>query len=230
MMSLTILLAEDDPNLAFMVANGLEDEGFSVFTIVNGNELNDRMQSILPDIAILDINLEGDTDGFEIAKEIRKKNPTLPLIFATGRTYYQDIRKGHQFGNVEYVKKPYSVKELVLYINKLTNKKPDISLREHSIGHFTFIPEEQVLLLDDERISLKKQEVLLLAVLSTHIDTVVNKKTLIDTIWNEKDYTTKENSLNNLLNSLRIKLSIDKTIEIITIPKTGYKLRQIATA
>ena len=224
MMSLTILLAEDDPNFAFMVANGLEDEGFSVFTIANGNELNDRMQSILPDIVILDVNLEGDMDGFEIATEIRKKNPTLPLIFATGCTYYQDIKKGHQFGNVEYVKKPYSVKELMLYIDKLTNKQPDISLRKHSIGCFTFIPEELVLLLDDKRISLKKQEVLLLSILSNHINTVVNKKTLISAIWEEKDYMIKENSLNNLLNSLRTKLSIDKTIEIITIPKMGYKL------
>ena len=226
-MGFNILLAEDDWILAGALAERLTDEGFSIFPIANGNQLDGIMQSVSLDMAILDLTLKGESDGFEVARKIRQKIPGIPLIFATGRTEYEDQKEGYLFGNVDFIKKPYTPQELILRICELKNQQPTnfiAQLKEFRFGNFIFIPDELVLLVENKRIPLKGQECVLLQTLLTEPNVVVKKEVLVNTIWGEEDYKGRENSLNNLLNSLRSKIQQDKNVTIVTIPRVGYKL------
>src|ERR1035437_7370232 len=116
-----ILLIEDDANLAFMVTDGLESEGFNVFHMTNGEDLIDTMDEFVahpPDIILLDVNLKGKMNGFERSKKIRQRSQ-VPIIFTTSRTQIDDIQEGFTAGNVHYLKKPFGIRELVLRINEL---------------------------------------------------------------------------------------------------------------
>jgi Response regulators consisting of a CheY-like receiver domain and a winged-helix DNA-binding domain len=221
---MNILLAEDDSSLLFMLKDGLQDEGFQVFSITEMPGLDGVLNGVTPDIAVLDVDLGSGSDGFQIARKLRIRYPSLPVIFASARTCDADLTTGFKFGNVDYVKKPYSIPELLLHIHELMSRQLP-SKKIFQLGRYNFLPDELLLVHQQEQIKLKKQESELLCLLSVHINRAIKKELLIETLWG-KDVSLKEkdNSINNLLNSLRGKLSKDETITILTIPKTGYKL------
>ena len=119
-----ILLIEDDANLAFMLKDGLESEGFNVFHITNAEEVVETMDDFMlhvPDLILLDVNLKGAIDGFELSKKIRQKSQ-IPIIFTTARTQIEDLQQGFSIGNVDYMKKPFGIRELVLHINEMISR------------------------------------------------------------------------------------------------------------
>jgi len=230
-----ILLIEDDTNLAFMMIDGLEREGFKVHHITSGEELLAGMPEfnlLPPDIILLDVNLNGTMNGFEISNRIRDRSQ-VPIIFTTARTQIEDIQQGFKVGNVDYLKKPFGIRELILRINELLSRQvrsTENSSHNHKndktyqLGNYHFLTDECILLFANEKIHLPKNECTFLKLLCENIDQVVIKNDILSSIWLDEDLKQKEPSMNNILSSLRSKLSRDKCIEIQTIPKTGYKL------
>jgi len=223
-----ILLIEDDANLAFMVTDGLESEGFDVFHMNNGEDLIDAMDEFIahpPDIILLDVNLKGKMNGFELSKKIRQRSQ-VPIIFTTSRTQIEDIQEGFKTGNVDYLKKPFGIRELVLRINELLSRNPVSTSQEKlfHIGSFVFSPATHCLQQADEKNHLQKNECAVLKMLCENIGKVVTKTNILESVWQDEDLKQKEASLHNILSSLRNKLSNDKNIVIDTIPKVGWKL------
>lgn len=220
-----ILLAEDDNNLSFMLVDGLESEGFEVLHVPDGKSAVDNTATFKPDILLLDVNLEGAMTGFEASKTIRL-NSQVPVIFITARTQIDDLQEGYKIGNVDYLKKPFGIRELVLRINELlarTNFKSQ-SDKPKRIGNYLFSADERYLQLAVEKIRLQKNEAAVLALLFDNQGKVTTKKEILESVWDDSDLKGKEASLNNILSSLRAKLKSDKRVSIETIPKTGYKL------
>lgn len=220
-----VLLIEDDVNLAFMTIDGLESEGFQVSHLTKGEEVMTAIKKYQPDIVLLDVNLKGAMNGFEVSKKIRQTS-RIPIIFTTSRAQIDDVQEGFGIGNVDYLKKPFGIRELILRINELLSRNPGISDSEKTylIGNFLFSPTDHSLLMYEERNHLNKNESTVLTLLCENKGKVIAKKTILETVWHDEDTKHKEASLNNILSSLRSKLSKDNQIEIETIPKIGYRL------
>ncbi|ADQ80888.1 two component transcriptional regulator, winged helix family [Paludibacter propionicigenes WB4] len=224
-MKTKVLLVEDDANLAFMLTDGLEAEGFEVQHVDEGEKVLQTMTRFCPCIILLDVNLKGVMNGFETGAKIRQ-TAQLPIIFITSRTQAEDLQTGFQLGNVDYLKKPFGMRELVLRINELLqrNERKTICDEVSRIGNYLFSASEQSLQLETEKIHLPKNECAVLNMLFKNRGRVLSKKEILETVWNEPDLKSKEPSLNNILFSLRSKLSNDSAISIETIPKVGWKL------
>jgi len=224
-MKTKLLLVEDDANLAFMLTDGLEGEGFEVLHLDEGEKVLKTLASFRPAMVLLDVNLKGVMTGFETGGKIRQISQ-LPIIFITARTQVEDLQAGFQLGNVDYMKKPFGVRELVLRINELLSrnelktKKTEIN----RIGNYLFSVTEQSLQLETEKISLQKNECAVLNLLFKNQDKVLSKKDLLEHVWSGPDLKSKEASLNNILSSLRLKLGNDSRVSIDSIYKVGWKL------
>lgn len=223
-----ILLIEDDTNLAFMLIDGLESEGYEVLHKLRGEEALEAFTEYQPDILLLDVNLKGEMTGFDVSKLIRKKSD-IPVIFTTSRAQYEDMQEGFQIGNVDYLKKPYSIRELNLRIFALLSRYKEMESVKQAgsdriqLANYVFSPTEQTLQ-NIDTIHLQKNESDVLTYLCKNIDKVVTKKELLEEIWGGNEIQLREASLYNVLFSLRTKLSGDPSINIQTIPKMGYKL------
>jgi len=220
-----ILFVEDDANLAFMLTDGLESEGFTVAHYSDGITALNAITEFKPNIILLDVNLNGSMNGFETAKKIRLNHQT-PVIFTTSRTQIEDIQEGFSIGNVDYLKKPFGIRELVLRINELLsrNSQSTPTVQNYKIGLYTFNPSEQNLQINNDRIRLQKNECAVLILLAANAGNVVNKVQILETVWDEPDYKQKEASLHNIMSSLRTMLNKDQNVAVETIPKVGWKL------
>ncbi|MEI7676401.1 MAG: response regulator transcription factor [Bacteroidales bacterium] len=223
-----ILLIEDDDNLAFMLTDGLESDGFEVFHFTRGEDAVGAFAYHQPNIVLLDVNLKGVMTGFDVSKEIRKISD-IPIIFTTSRAQFEDLQEGFKVGNVDYLKKPYSIRELGLRITALLSRYEDIEKAKQDrsdtiqLANYVFSPTEQTLQ-NIDTIYLQKNESEVLAYLCKNLDRVVSKKEILEDVWGEKEVQLREASLYNILFALRNKLSGDPTVSIQTIPKMGYKL------
>src|SRR6188474_1497320 len=113
-----VLYVEDEEVLASLVEDHLERNGFEVCWTPNGSEAEMLFQQKKPDLCILDIMLPGKS-GFEIGKEIRKAYNAIPIIFLTARSESKDVVEGFKSGGNDYLKKPFSLEELIVRINNL---------------------------------------------------------------------------------------------------------------
>lgn len=221
-----ILLVEDDSNLAFMLTDGLEGEEFEVLHFVEGEKAIKVLSDFDPDIVLLDVNIQGMMDGFDVARRIRESSQ-VPVIFTTSRSLIEDIQKGFQIGNVDYLKKPYGIRELVLRIHELINRYPKQhhGHKSYQIGQFFFVPSEQNLKVTEEKIRLQKNESVVLSLLCENEGLVVTKNDIIECLWDDdEDQRQKEQSMYNIISSLRNKLCVDNKIKIEAVPKVGWKL------
>jgi DNA-binding response OmpR family regulator len=219
-----ILLLEDDRNLSFIIKDDLESLGYNVIHVVNGNNLKEIIDSEKINLLLMDVELEEGHDGFELALQLRNNNYFLPIIFTTARTSGKDIEKGLKMANTDYVKKPFSVKEIALRINALLGTT-DSSINYKRLGAYIIdLSSNQVYGFGEKnRISHLESECL--SFLISNINEVVDKETLITRIWGDGiDVKSKENSLNNIIHKLRMIFEEDKSLKIETYPKKGFRI------
>jgi len=225
-----ILLIEDDINLAFIIIEELKVEGFEVIHQINGENALLTIDNLKPDIVLLDVNLQTTLNGFELGRQIRLQSD-LPILFTTSRTLTEDLKTGFSIGNVDYLKKPFGICELVLRIKELLsrNTKQKDQIKQFHIGKFIFNPFENTLLINNKKLTLQNNESSVLYLLCINRDNVVTKEEILKTVWNDLEMRQKEASLYNIISALRDKFSEDNSIVIKTFTKTGWKLTQVTT-
>src|SRR6218665_2019838 len=127
-MSKTVVLyVEDEPFLGRIVKESLESRDFEVHMVADGLNVIEIFREVNPHICVLDIMLP-HKDGYTIAQNIRQVNSTIPIIFVTAKTQTEDLIKGFDVGGNDYLRKPFSMEELIVRINnllKLTKKNTD---------------------------------------------------------------------------------------------------------
>src|SRR5262249_20375141 len=136
---------EDEPNLGRIVSETLEQHGFDVVLVKDGARVLENFKSILPDVCVLDVMLP-HVDGFELGKEIRSRFESMPIIFLTAKTQTKDVVKGFSSGGTDYLKKPFSIEELVARINNqlqlLERKFLNGADEEIVLSRFRFVPKK----------------------------------------------------------------------------------------
>lgn len=226
-----ILLAEDDVNLGEVVKDFLQKKGYSVILTRDGEEALKEYTEQAFDMCILDVMMP-IKDGYSVAREIRKQNPLIPIIFLTAKSQKQDTIEGFQSGADDYITKPFSKDELLKRIEVVIRRvyhpalKKDDTLpaeREIHIGKFIFNPLKQTLIYENKEIKLTTKENELLKLLATHSNGLVSRKEVLEKIWGADNFFTAR-SMDVYISKLRKYLKKDPSVEIINIHGKGFKL------
>ncbi|MBE9602091.1 response regulator transcription factor [Pedobacter sp. MC2016-24] len=219
---MSILLVEDEAGLAKIVTDSLEFKGYSVRHCLNGKEGLASFMAEKPDIIILDVMMP-HMDGFNLAIKIRAQDTKTPIIFLTARTQTTDVLKGFEIGANDYIKKPFSIEELIVRINfqlKQTEKSID---KKYTIGNYNFDGKNQLLSINDQVRTLSYRESELLRKLCEHQHEILTRKDLIDDLWEHENFFTGR-SLDVFISRIRTYLKEDPQVRIINIRKAGYQL------
>lgn len=224
-----VLLAEDEVSLAHIVRESLEERNFEVILCANGEQALTQYAKQKPDILALDVMMP-KTDGFEVAKIIREKDTVTPIIFITARSHVKDVVAGFELGANDYLKKPFSVEELIVRIKALLRHKAASVIRNKKngneligIGSMIFNPTKNTIRHNENIIQLTARESeLLLQLCQPNMDSV-SRKTLLQKIWGN-DNIFNARSLDVFITKLRRHLAADQNVQLINIRGIGYKL------
>ncbi|HCO66351.1 MAG TPA: hypothetical protein DIT04_01120 [Dysgonomonas sp.] len=220
-----ILLVEDDENLAFMLSENLEIEGYEVTRLTKGEDVIPMLREIDFGVVLMDVDLGGERDGFDIAETVRKIYPELPIIFTTGKTHFRDTERGLRIGYVDYQKKPFGARELISRLTNLVGRKSTVEKEKHYvIKGFSFYPLNHLLYIDNVERKLTKSEAAFLTILCENLNNVVKKDDLTMRLWGDTDSYPKDHSMNNLTHRIRKYLEGNHYVELKTISKVGYRL------
>lgn len=220
-----ILYVEDELFLGKIVRESLESRGFEVLMETDGAHVTERFKKQQPDICVLDIMLP-NKDGFTIADEIRAINETVPIIFLTAKTQTEDVVKGFTIGGNDYIRKPFSMEELIVRIQHLLSYKNDapqkISGNTVQLGQFSFQLNRQVLSNGKEERKLSFRESELLKLLYENRDRIIDRRDILNLLWGNDSFFNSRN-LDVYITKLRGFLKEDPSLEIITIKGVGYR-------
>nr|WP_321235786.1 response regulator transcription factor [uncultured Psychroserpens sp.] len=219
----TILLAEDEPALGQIIKESLETRDFNVLLCSNGEIALETYQNHTPELLVLDVMMP-KKDGFTLAKDIRAIDATVPIIFLTAKSQTQDVVEGFTIGGNDYLKKPFSMEELIVRINNLLNRTRVQKTSEViTIGAYTFDFPKQLLHFENETEQLTHRESHLLFHLVKNKDQVLDRSLILNKLWGNDDFFSAR-SMDVFITKLRKKLNKDEQIQIINVRGFGYKL------
>jgi DNA-binding response OmpR family regulator len=222
----TILLVEDDVNLGFVVRDNLEKNDFKVILSENGIEGLEQFKNNNVNLCILDVMIP-KMDGFSLAREIRKINSHVPIIFLTAKSMKDDIIKGFNSGGDDYIVKPFNIEELLLRIKVFLKRSGITDLndeKKHSIGSYEFMYDKLLLKGPETEQRLTQREADLLMFLIVRKNQVVRREEILFNIWGDDDYF-KGRSLDVFISKLRKYLQEDETISIDNYHGVGFCLK-----
>jgi DNA-binding response OmpR family regulator len=219
-----ILLAEDDENLGLMLKNYLKAKRYKTDLYQDGEKALNGFLSDSYDLCIIDVMMPVK-DGFMLAKEVRKKNAKIPIIFLTARSMQADILEGFKIGADDYITKPFNIDELLFRIGAIlrrTDVKPNSS-HICMLGTITFDTEKQILQKDDLIYRLTTKEFDLLKLLSENVNQVVERNFILKTLWDDESHFAAR-SMDVYMSKLRKYFKNDSDVEIMNVYGRGYKL------
>lgn len=225
MQKVKVLLAEDEPFLGKIIKESLELEGFEVSFVPDGLKAYSAFRTLQPDICILDIMMPLK-DGFSLMTDIRKIDERVPVIFLTAKSLTEDVVKGFELGCNDYLKKPFSMEELLVRMKALLNRlalKKEAMRENFEIGKFQFNSRNQELTDGNKVTKLSFREAILLQLLAENKNDVLNRKVALEYLWGADNFFNAR-SMDVFITKLRKYLRTDERIEIVNIRGIGYKL------
>jgi DNA-binding response OmpR family regulator len=218
-----ILVVEDDPDIAALIAHYLEKAGHRVDRVTTGQDVLPRLRKVPADLVILDLMLPG-MDGLVVCQAMRADPATThtPIIILTARGDESDRVSGLELGADDYVTKPFSPKELVARVTALLRRTGRTASGPLTYGPITIDVERHHVTLHGEDVRLTAKEFLLLQYLVQHKGRVLSRDVLLSDVWGYQ-YTGGTRTVDVHVRRLREKLPpLSDGIE--TIKQFGYKL------
>lgn len=224
----TLLLVEDELSLARIVQDSLETRGFTVQHAADGEQGLRLFRTLTPDVVVADVMLPR-LDGFELARQIRSENAAVPIIFLTARSQPADVVQGFELGGNDYLKKPFSMDELVVRVRALLGRPPVATpptAGPLAIGRYRFDHQQQRLGLADgsqPARSLTHREAELLKCLLDQRNHVLTRTAVLRLLWGDDSFFNGR-SLDVFITRLRRYLRHDSQVQIVNVRGVGYKL------
>lgn len=219
-----VLLVEDEKTLSMIIKDTLEEQGFLISIAFNGEEGLRTFYTQKPDVVVADVMMPR-MNGFEMVRRIRQTDRTTPVLFLTARSGINDVVEGFELGANDYLKKPFSMQELIIRIKALLHKafvnKEQANLFE--IGNYLFNAVSQQLSYAGTSQELSHRESEILRRLCQHRNEVVNTQSILLELWGDDSFFNSR-SLHVFITKLRHKLSKDERIRIVNVRGVGYKL------
>ena len=222
-----VLVVEDDKNLGKVLTDYLTSKNYLVQLAEDGEIGFDFFTNNDYDIIILDVMMP-KKDGFSLAKDIRKMNKDIPIIFLTAKSQKESIIKAFNLGADDYLTKPFSIEELLLRMDailKRTIKIDKIELDDNFIiGSYTFHHNQNLLISSSGiKYKLTTKENDLLKLFCENINSKVDRSLALMKIWGDDSYYNAR-SMDVYIAKLRKYLKEDKKIDLKTIHGFGFKL------
>lgn len=224
-MPIKVLYVEDELFLGKIVKETLETRGFEVVMESDGADVMRAFEDEQPDICILDVMLP-NRSGFELAEDIRKINDDIPIIFLTAKTQTEDVVHGFKIGGNDYIRKPFSMEELIVRIENVLRVRKEEAPADSSdsivMGKYSFHLNKQVLSngLVEKKLSYREAE--LIKYLYKNRNAVIDRRELLNHIWGNDSFFNSRN-LDVYITKIRGYLKEDPSLEIITIKGVGYR-------
>jgi DNA-binding response OmpR family regulator len=221
-----ILYIEDEPYLARIVRETLTLKGYEVMHKKDGTRLTDIIRQFNPDICLLDVMLP-HIDGFTLGNLVRNIFPQLPVIFLTAKSQTEDIVQGFASGGTDYIRKPFSMDELMVRIENQLRLQQQKSNQQHTLpeevvlNNWKFYPGKMELHHNGEIKRLSQRESQILSMLCMHKDKTLDRRVLLQTVWGDDSFFNSRN-LDVYIRKLRAFFDADKNIQIITLKGQGY--------
>jgi DNA-binding response OmpR family regulator len=224
-----VLLVEDDPNLGSILAEYLTVKGHEITLATDGEAGLKAWNEGKYDICILDVMLP-KKDGFDLARDIRKADQQVPILFLTAKNMMEAKTEGFGLGGDDYLTKPFSVEELLLRIRALlrrtspgatttvTSQKEKFKIGDYE---FDFTYRELKRGKDTKRITSREAD--LLRLLCLHQNQILKREDALKQLWGDDSYFNAR-SMDVFITKLRKYLKDDKRVEIMNVHGTGYKL------
>ena len=225
-MSINIFYVEDEQNLGKIVKETIEKQGFNVLWETDGAKVTEHLSTFHPDICVLDIMLP-NVDGYTLCSQIREKHPALPIIFLTAKTETADLVKGFEAGGTDYIRKPFSIEELIVRINNQLhlhngiNKSSVSDNDEVIIGKYIYYPKRYELHGPSGLIKLSQREKEVMHIFAAFKNQVIDRKNLLMEVWGDDSFFNSRN-LDVYIRKLRNHFKEDPNIQIQTLKGKGY--------
>ena len=217
-----LLLVEDDVDLGNVLSQFLEMQGFSVILARTGEKGLEIFNRNNIDLCILDIMLPG-IDGHILARKIKTKTKSIPVLFLTARNTKDDIIKGLRLGADDYICKPFEPEELVLRIRNILRRTGKSYSDGIKAGKLNFIFDQLLISGYGKEHKLTLKEAELFRYLLQNKNKVVKREEILVKLWGENDYFMGR-SMDVFISRLRKYLKPEKTIKLETIRGVGFLL------
>ncbi|MBL7939625.1 MAG: response regulator transcription factor [Flavobacteriales bacterium] len=222
-----LLLVEDDPNLGNLLVEYLRAKGYEADLRTDGQQGRNAYDKGGYDLLILDVMMP-QKDGFTLAREIRQKDVSTPIIFVTAKSMKQDTIQGFQSGADDYITKPFGMEELLLRIAAVLRRAKGAEPKspepeEYRLGDSSFEPRKQVLRTPqgDRKLTTKESE--LLRLLCANRNDVLERSVALNAVWGNDSYFNGR-SMDVYIAKLRKYLREDPAVEIINVHGKGFRL------
>ena len=226
MTALSILLAEDDHNLGYILQEYLQMHGFRVTLARDGEEAVALFLKSSFDLCILDVMMPKQ-DGFTAAEQIKRSDEQVPVIFLTAKALKVDKLKGFRLGADDYIVKPVDEEELIARINAIVKRvRKGAHLNEpptYTLGKYLFDYTNQQLSIGDSKKVMTTKEAEILKALCDCQGNILDRKSVLKELWGESDYFNRR-SMDVFVSRLRKYLSQDPAVKIRNVHGKGFVL------
>lgn len=221
-----VLLVEDEQTLADIIADTLSEKDFTVTVAYNGVEGLRAFDRERPQVVVTDIMMPG-MDGLSLVAELRRRDPSVPILFLSARSAAEDVVRGFEAGGNDYLRKPFAMSELIVRLRALAGRQaaaePAARPAPLAVGHFLFDAGQQRLTLGERVFELSARETALLAMLCERRGEVVPTQLILQRIWGDDSFFNAR-SLHVFVTRLRHRLASDPDIRLVNARGVGYKL------
>ncbi|MFP4267790.1 MAG: response regulator transcription factor [Spirochaetaceae bacterium] len=217
----SILIAEDDRNLQKLMSAILRRNGYEVITAEDGEVALEQLDSEHVDLLICDIMMP-NMSGYQLTKEVRDRNPNLPILMATARETFDDKKKGFRVGTDDYMVKPIDMDEMILRVSALLRRSRINTEHRLQIGEVTVDYDTLTVSRNGNSLTLPNKEFFLLFKLLSYPSRIFTRQQLMDEIWGQ-EHETDERTVDVHVRRLREKLGEYSEFNIETIRGLGYR-------
>lgn len=220
-----ILIVEDEPELALALRQGLEEQNHTVTVASDGAEALDIVEQHLVDAIVLDVMLPVH-DGLTVARTLRRRGNSVPILMLTARDTNEDVVSGLDAGADDYLVKPFSLKVLLARLRALSRRSTSPTSAALQVDDLTLNPVSCEVTRGGNPIGLTPTEFRFLEHLMRRTGRVASRSSIIDAVWGF-DQDVEFNTVDTYIKSLRDKLDSDATKRLIhTVRGYGYIMRE----
>ena len=217
-----ILIAEDDAELRQLFIHVLNKNGYDVTGVDNGKKALDTLANDYYDMVISDIMMPV-MDGYELVRQLRELNKTIPVMMITAKEAFDDMRMGFLSGSDDYMVKPVNVNEMVLRVGALIRRAQMITERKLTIGSTVMECDSMTVIHDGVSSILPQKEFMLLYKMASFPGKIFTRQQLMDEIWGY-DSGTDSHTVDVHIGRLRERFRDEKDFRIVTMRGVGYKV------
>ncbi|MEX0968143.1 MAG: response regulator transcription factor [Bacteroidia bacterium] len=220
-----ILLVDDDENLTFLLNENLMTAGYEATICRDGESGLRSFRAELFQLCILDVMMP-KMDGFTLAKQIRKQDHHIPVIFLTAKNMIDDKLKGFDLGADDYMTKPFSFHELLCRIKAVLSRTGVSENSYHwdsRMGNLIFNYNMRSLKNGSKEKKLSAKEAELLQVFQENKNRLISRQQILKRVWGDDDFFTSK-SMDVYLTRIRKLIKDDPSLELLNVHGVGYKM------